>query len=160
MRGAILGLLAAAYHFLTIRLHFPSICLLFVSCAGWKARCEGSHFGCAGGCRPFPYHLLTLSFPFAYCLSHVHDGEQHVREPFWDCWRLPTISLPFAYSFLTICLLFVSCAGRRARSEGSHFGVNITFFSKVLIRELGMKSGLPSAKYYLSSAFQNDSGDV
>ena len=64
--------LPLAYTFLTI-------CLLFVSCAGWIARCEGGHFGVAGGCLPFPYHLLTLSLPFAYYLLHVQDGEQDVR---------------------------------------------------------------------------------
>ena len=58
---------------------FLTICLLSVSCAGWRARCEGSHFGVVGGCPPFPYQLLTLSLPFAYYLSHVQDGEQDVR---------------------------------------------------------------------------------
>ena len=103
---------------------FITICLLSVSRAGWRARREGIHFGVAGGCIPFPYHVLTLSLPFAYCLSHVQDGEQDVRGAIvWGCWRLPTISLPSAYTFLTICLLSVSCAGWRARYEGSHFGV-------------------------------------
>jgi len=58
---------------------FLTICLLSVTCAGWIARREGSSFGVAGGCLPFPYHLLTLSLPFAYYLLHVQDGEQDVR---------------------------------------------------------------------------------
>ena len=66
--------LQSAYTFLTICLHIPTICLLSVPRAGWRAKCEGSHFGVAGGCPPFPYHLLTLSLPFAYCLSLVQDG--------------------------------------------------------------------------------------
>ena len=141
---------------------FLTICLLSVSCAGCIARGEGSHFGVAGGCLPFPYHLLALSLSVAYYLLHVQDGEQDVMgailgllavanhfptiwlhfpyqlltirymcrmesnvwgEPFWGCWRLPTISLPFAYTFLTICLLYVTCAGWIARCEGSHFGI-------------------------------------
>ena len=57
-----------------------TICLLAVACAGWMARCEGSHSGVAGGCLRLPYHLLTLSLPFAYYLLHVQDGEQDVMD--------------------------------------------------------------------------------
>jgi len=74
---------------------FLTICLLSVACAGWIARCEGSHFGVAGSCLPFPYHLLTLSLPFAYYLLHVQDGQQDVRGTILGL-------LAVAYHFLTM----------------------------------------------------------
>ena len=54
VRGAILGLLVFAYHFLTNFL--PSPYNFFTSCtvAELTAKCEGSHFGIAYVCIPFP----------------------------------------------------------------------------------------------------------
>ena len=123
MRGAILGLLAVAYHFLTICLHFPYHCLLTVTCAGWIARCEGSHFGVAGGCLPYPYHLLTISFQFAYYLLNVQVGEQDVGGAILGllavAYHFFTICLHFPYHWLTICYM------RRMDSKmRSHFGVD------------------------------------
>ena len=80
VRGAILGLLAVAHHFLSICLHFPYHLLINCYMCERMTRFEGSHVGVAGGCLPFPYHLLTLSLPVAFYLLHVQDGGQDVMD--------------------------------------------------------------------------------
>ena len=74
VRGAVLGVagclctisLPMAYHFLTISL--PS-----ATRADLTAKCEGSHFGFAGVCIPFPRQLLTMSVRFPHQLLHAQN---------------------------------------------------------------------------------------
>ena len=76
MRGAILGVLAFAYHFLTKCLRSPDDFLTTCPMAELTAKCEGSRVGVVVGCMPCPaYHVLTISLPSATCAELTANCE-------------------------------------------------------------------------------------
>ena len=58
---------------LPIAYHVFTIALLFATCPELIAKCEGSRFGAAAVCIPFPYQLLTMSLAFLYQLLRAQN---------------------------------------------------------------------------------------
>ena len=95
---------------LPIPYHVLIISLPTVTCVDLTAICEGSHFGVAGVCIPFPYQFLTMSLRFPYQLLHAQNWQQDVRGAILGllvvAYQFLTMSSPFPYHFLTISLTF------------------------------------------------------
>ena len=109
MRGAVLGLLLFAYHVLTNCLPSPYNCFTICHMPALTARCEGSRFGAAAVCIPFPYQLLTMPLQSSYYLPMPRIDSKMRGEPFWGlllfAYHVLTNCLPCPYNFFTMCYM-------------------------------------------------------
>ena len=94
---------------LPIAHHVFIISSLFATCPELTASCEGSRFGVAAVCIPFPYHFLPMSLQFLYCVLHAQHAQQDARGNRFGlaavCMSLPYHLLPMSSQFLTICYM-------------------------------------------------------
>ena len=88
--GAIWGLLAVAYRFLTIPLPLPHNFLTMCNRCRIYSKMRGESFG---GCLPFPYDILTISLP---CATGAELTTKCEGNHFGDTGGCP----PFPYHFL------------------------------------------------------------
>ena len=94
---------------LPIAHHVFIISSLFATCPELTASCEGSRFGVAAVCIPFPYHFLPMSLQILYCVLHAQHSQQDARGNRFGlaavCMSLPYHLLPMSSQFLTICYM-------------------------------------------------------